>query len=70
MIVLTEGAGTMHHRAIDFKLNMEKGEWFRINDYNLDGRVSDVDISKRIAIIRGVDSHRVLFHSVWEGFHV
>ena len=38
--------------------------------YLLKGRSSDVDISKRIAVIRGVDAHRVIFHSVWEGFGV
>lgn len=36
----------------------------------MEGRTSDVDISKEIAIIRGVDSHRVIFHSIWKGFYV
>jgi hypothetical protein len=71
MIVLTEGVGGLrHHRAIEFNIDLELGEWFRINEFNIDGRSSDVDISRRIAVIRGVDSHRVIFHSIWKGFRV
>ena len=71
MIVLIEGAGTSRtHRAIEFNIDIKKNEWFRINEFHMEGRTSDVDISKEIAIIRGVDSHRVIFHSIWKGFYV
>jgi len=70
MIVLIEGAGTSRtHRAIEFNIDIKKNEWFRINEFHMEGRTSDVDISKEIAIIRGVDSHRVIFHSIWKGFY-
>lgn len=44
------------------------GDWFRLNQYSIKGRASDVDVSKRIAVIRGVDAHTVIFHSIWEKY--
>ena len=63
-----EGLFILKHGIIFF--SFKKNEWFRINEFHMEGRTSDVDISKEIAIIRGVDSHRVIFHSIWKGFYV
>jgi hypothetical protein len=58
LIVLTEGVGEKRrHSAIEFALNQVDGTWLKVQSHDLKGRVSDVDISEGIAIIRGIDSH-------------
>jgi hypothetical protein len=32
------------------------------------GRYFDIDVTRKFAILRGVDAHRVIFHGIWEGF--
>jgi hypothetical protein len=58
------------HWAVEFAINLPQSYWLRINNYDLKGRASDIDISSTIAIIRGIDFHQVVFHSIWEEFKV
>jgi hypothetical protein len=32
------------------------------------GHYFDIEVTNKFAILRAVDAHRVIYHSIWEGF--
>lgn len=45
-----------------------KNDWFFLRRHFLNGQYFDIDVTHDFAILRGVDAHRVIYHSVWNGF--
>lgn len=43
-------------------------EWFQVKTHFLFGHYSDLEITDSFAILRGVDSHLIIYHSIWQGF--
>lgn len=39
-----------------------------LNEYVIKGVATDVDIAKSIVIVRGIDSHQIFFHSIYQEF--
>lgn len=69
LLVLVENKGAaITHSVIDFSIDIYKGEWFKVNEYKFRGKAFGIDVSSTIAVIRGIDSHRVIFHSKYSGF--
>jgi hypothetical protein len=49
-------------------LNLDTDEWFLLKTHYLEEKYYDIDITDKFAILAGHDSHRVIYHSIWEGF--
>jgi hypothetical protein len=52
----------------EIAINVKPMQWFRLRTHYLNGKYFDIDVTENIAILRGVDAHRVIYHSIWEGF--
>lgn len=47
---------------------LHKNDWFFLRRHYLNGQYFDIDVTHDFAILRGVDAHRVIYHSIWHGF--
>lgn len=39
-----------------------------MKNHTLDGKYFDLVIEDQFAVVRGVDAHLIIYHSVWSGF--
>lgn len=69
-LVVLQKVSEQRHRVIDFSIDVGKDAWFVLNEYAIHGVATDIDITRSFFVVRGVDSHQVLFHSIYKEFAV
>lgn len=68
LLILAKTESSHKFALTDISFDIGKALWFVLNEHAIPGQANDVDIAKRIAVIKGVDSHHVVFHSVYREF--
>lgn len=49
----------------EYAINNPNYGWFLLRTHYLEGKYFDIDVTERIAILRGLDAHRVIYHSIY-----
>lgn len=47
---------------------MKTLDWYLLRTHYLKGKYFDLDVTYRFAVLRGVDAHRIIYHSILSDF--
>ncbi|CAD8115982.1 unnamed protein product [Paramecium sonneborni] len=59
-----------YNHIIEYCIYSQDKKLFYMKTHYLDGKYFDIDIEDQFAIIRGYDGHKIIYHSIHEGFQV
>ncbi|CAD8083356.1 unnamed protein product [Paramecium primaurelia] len=59
-----------YNHILEYCIYSQDQKLFYIKTHYLDGKYFDIDIEDQFAIIRGYDGHKIIYHSIHEGFQV
>ncbi|CAK57567.1 unnamed protein product (macronuclear) [Paramecium tetraurelia] len=59
-----------YNLILEYCIYSQDQKLFYIKTHYLDGKYFDIDIEEQFAIVRGYDGHKIIYHSIHEGFQV